>query len=183
MTISRFAPPVSEPSAPVVAVKDVQTVDREGRSIAPRIEGVVVRPLTTIPDERGSVCALYDPAWGVHPGAIVYAYQVTVRPGRIKGWVHHKLQDDRIVTTFGAAQWVLYDGRPDSPTHGMINELCVTEHNRAVFTIPAFVWHAVRNVGTTDVIFVNLPTRPYDHANPDKYRLPIQNDLIPYRWR
>jgi dTDP-4-dehydrorhamnose 3,5-epimerase len=26
----------------------------------------------------------------------------------------------------------------------------------------------------------NLPTWPYDHADPDKYRLPIKNDLIPF---
>ena len=25
-----------------------------------------------------------------------------------------------------------------------------------------------------------IPTRPYDHANPDKYRLPIDTPLIPY---
>jgi dTDP-4-dehydrorhamnose 3,5-epimerase len=27
---------------------------------------------------------------------------------------------------------------------------------------------------------INLPTCPYDHADPDKYRLPIKNELIPF---
>jgi dTDP-4-dehydrorhamnose 3,5-epimerase len=42
------------------------------------------------------------------------------------------------------------------------------------------VWHADHNIGTTDVIVVNFPTKPYEHANPDKYRLPLNTDLIPY---
>jgi len=31
-----------------------------------------------------------------------------------------------------------------------------------------------------DAYFVNLPTRPYAHDDPDKYRLPPRNDLIPF---
>jgi dTDP-4-dehydrorhamnose 3,5-epimerase len=27
---------------------------------------------------------------------------------------------------------------------------------------------------------VNFPTIPYDHADPDKYRLPIDTTLIPF---
>jgi dTDP-4-dehydrorhamnose 3,5-epimerase len=46
--------------------------------------------------------------------------------------------------------------------------------------IPRFVWHADRNIGTSDVIVINFPTMQYDHAKPDKYRLPIDTDLIPH---
>jgi dTDP-4-dehydrorhamnose 3,5-epimerase len=27
---------------------------------------------------------------------------------------------------------------------------------------------------------MNLPTRPYNHEDPDKYRLPLKNDYIPF---
>ena len=164
------------------ARKDVQTVDAEGRSVRPVIDGVRVRPLATLPDDRGTVCELFDPAWGVHPDPLVYVYQVSIRPGAVKGWVVHRKQDDRISTLFGTIQVVLYDDREGSSTRGMVNEMFFGEHNRALFTIPAGVYHAVRNVGTTDAVFVNMPTRPYDHADPDKYRLPLDNDLIPFRW-
>ncbi len=164
-------------------VKDRQTVDAEGRSVAPRIHGVEVRPLTTIPDDRGTVCVLFNPAWGVHPAPLVYVYQVTIRPGVVKGWVRHERQDDRSAVVSGTIKVVLYDGRPGSPTRGMVNELCFGDHHRALFTSPAGVWHAKKNVGTTDAVFVNMPTRGYDHADPDKYRLPLENDVIPYRWR
>lgn len=36
-----------------------------------------------------------------------------------------------------------------------------------------------RNLGSTDVVVVKFPVAPYDHANSDKYRLPIDTDLIP----
>jgi dTDP-4-dehydrorhamnose 3,5-epimerase len=48
--------------------------------------------------------------------------------------------------------------------------------------IPADVWHANRNLGETDVVVVNFPTIPYEHTDPDKYRLPLDKDQIPYTW-
>jgi dTDP-4-dehydrorhamnose 3,5-epimerase len=48
---------------------------------------------------------------------------------------------------------------------------------------PSGVYHALENVGTTDVICLNTPTRAYNHEDPDKYRLPLDNDLIPFKFR
>ena len=170
------APSLAEPRP------DVQTVTPAGERVQSLIEGVRVRPAVTHPDERGELCEIFNPAWGVHEAPLVYVYTSSVRPGRIKGWVLHRLQDDRIFALLGAFKIVLYDARPQSPTHGMVNEIFVGERNRALVVIPAGVFHAVQNVGTTDAVFVNMPTRPYDHANPDKYRLPIDTDEIPYRF-
>jgi hypothetical protein len=39
-----------------------------------------------------------------------------------------------------------------------------------------------RGSGASDVLAVNFPTIAYDHARPDKYRLPIDTDLIPHRF-
>src|ERR1019366_9985517 len=56
-------------------------------------------------------------------------------------------------------------------TRGEIRIVHLTEQNRRIVNIPRLVWHADHNIGSKDVIAVNLPTRPYEHANPDKYRL------------
>ena len=45
-------------------VKDIQTVTPEGTSVAPLIDGVLIREARTIADERGTICELYNPAWG-----------------------------------------------------------------------------------------------------------------------
>ena len=54
-------------------------------------------------------------------------------------------------------------------------------HDRGLLVIPAGVYHAVRNVGDAEMTFINLPTQAYDHTDPDKYRLPLDNEMIPYR--
>jgi dTDP-4-dehydrorhamnose 3,5-epimerase len=56
----------------------------------------------------------------------------------------------------------------------------MTELNRRLVNIPKLVWHAEHNVGSRDVVVIDLPTEPYDHANPDKYRLPLGTPLIPH---
>jgi dTDP-4-dehydrorhamnose 3,5-epimerase len=163
-------------------VKDVQTVTAGGDLVAPLIEGVRIRRAITHPDARGTVCEVYNPAWGIHEAPLVYVYQTTIRPHRIKGWVLHREQDDRLFFSLGTVKIVLYDDRPGSPTHKMLNEIHLGEHNRGLITIPRGVYHALENVGETDVLFINMPTRPYKHADPDKYRLPLDTDLIPYRF-
>jgi dTDP-4-dehydrorhamnose 3,5-epimerase len=164
------------------AVKDRQTVTPEGVRTEPRIAGVVVRPAVTHVDERGELCEIYNPAWGIHESPMVYAYQSMIRPGKVKGWVVHHLQDDRLFVSLGTFRFVLYDARAGSPTQGAINEIFLSERNRAMIIIPRGVYHALQNVGKTDAYFINLPTRAYDHSDPDKYRLPLDTDLIPYRF-
>jgi dTDP-4-dehydrorhamnose 3,5-epimerase len=164
------------------AQPDPQTVTPEGEAVTPWIAGVKVRPALTHPDERGEVCEIFNPAWGFHDEPMVYAYQICIRPHKVKGWVVHREQDDRLFMSLGTVKIVLYDDRSDSPTYGMINEVCLGERNRALITIPKSVYHAIQNVGDVDAVLINLPTRPYNHAKPDKFRLPLDTDQIPYRF-
>lgn len=165
---------------PLQPKKDKQTVAQDGTLIAPRIEGVLLRQATTIPDERGTVCEIFNPAWEFHDAPLVYIYQVTVRPGMVKGWTVHYTYEDRLFISQGSLKWVLYDEREGSPTHGMLNEIYLGELNRSLLVIPRGVFHAVQNVGQTDALFVSMPTAPYNHADPDKHRLPPDTDQIPY---
>jgi dTDP-4-dehydrorhamnose 3,5-epimerase len=111
---------------------------------------------------------------------MVYAYQTSVRPGKLKGWVYHAKQYDRLFVSAGVLKWVLYDLRPDSPTKHMFNEIYLSDRRRGLLIIPPYVAHAVQNVGTSEAFFINLPTRPSDYADPDKYRIPVDSGKIPY---
>jgi dTDP-4-dehydrorhamnose 3,5-epimerase len=113
---------------------------------------------------------------------VVYVCQFTIRPGKIKGWHVHHLHDDRIFISQGQVKVVLYDSRPHSPTYRMVNEIYRTDLDRTLMVIPAYVFHAHENIGTTDALFVSMPTRAYQHDDPDVYRLPIDTDQIPYRF-
>ena len=131
-------------------------------------------------DDRGTLTEILDPRWGWHPDPIVYAYYITERPGHAKGWALHKEHDDRYYLIRGEIELVLYDVRPDSSTCGQICKLTLSDRDHFIVNIPAFVWHGSRNLGKDDAITVNFPTVPFDHENPDKYRLPIDSPLIPY---
>jgi len=137
--------------------------------VRPQIAGVVVKLLRPIEDERGDVCEMFNPAWGVSEAPLVYVYQIRIRPGKIKGWVVHYEQEDR-----------LFVSRADSPTRGLLNVFVQSDRNAALVVIPRGVYHALHNVGDAEATLINMPTALYNHANPDKYRLPLKNDLIPF---
>jgi dTDP-4-dehydrorhamnose 3,5-epimerase len=161
-------------------VRAEQTVRPDGSSVRPMIEGVKVRPSVTQQDHRGSLCEIYMPSWGFDDVPLVSAYVVTTRPGQVKGWALHERHVDRYFFFAGVLKLVLYDGRLDSPTHGMINELVFSEVNRSLVSVDPGIYHAVQNIGRVDGLMFNLPSEPYDYEHPDKLTLPLDTDQIPY---
>lgn len=148
-------------------------------SIPDPIDGVRVRRLVGNRDGRGELTVLMtslDDATAIAP----HVYHVVAEPQSIRAWVYHKVQADRLAFFAGSFRLVLYDIRPDSPTHGRLNVLDVGAANRALVTIPPFVIHGVQNRDTRPASFINMPTRPYDPARPDKSRLPYGHPDIPY---
>jgi dTDP-4-dehydrorhamnose 3,5-epimerase len=141
-----------------------------------------MRDVVTHVDDRGSLFEGYDPRWNWHPAPLVYSYFVTIRPGVIKGWALHEHHEDRYFIISGELEVLLYDDRPESSTRGLLAKVYLTHHRRRLLCIPTGIWHADHNVGQTDVILANYPTLPYNHADPDKYRLPLNNDLIPHKF-
>ena len=125
---------------------------------------------------------MFDLRWNWHPDPIVFVYSFTIRPGRIKGWGMHKEHEDRYFVLCGEMEVVLYDPRPDSPTKGQVSKVILSEYDRRIMNVPIGVWHANRNLSQKDLVVVNFPTIPYDHAKPDKYRLPLDTDQIPFKF-
>jgi dTDP-4-dehydrorhamnose 3,5-epimerase len=169
-------------AASAEAQQDVETVTSDGVPVATLPDGLSFKEVPTHVDDRGTVCEMFDSRWDWHQDPLVFTYLFTIRPGKAKGWGMHKRHEDRYFILSGEMEVVLYDERPDSPTHGLLSVVFLSEHNRRLMNIPAGVWHANRNVGQTDAMVVNFPTIPYDHTDPDKYRLPLDTDRIPYRW-
>jgi len=162
--------------------QDKATVNPDGERLAKVPVGVTFRRITTHIDDRGNVFEMFDPRWHWHPDVIEFVYCFTIRPGVTKGWGLHKKHEDRYCIMYGELLVVLYDDRPESPTRGLVSEIILSEFDRRLMNIPAGVWHADRNIGTKDAIVVNFPTIKYDHAAPDKYRLPLDTDKIPYKF-
>jgi len=149
---------------------------------ATRIEGVELARVTPYVDHRGSLTEVVNfdhPFWRED---VVYAYCITILPGRIKGWGMHKLQADRYFLIAGSVRTVLYDGRTESPTFGRFEKHSLTSSASGLLRIPPGVWHASQNWGEDEAAIVNFPTRPYDRETPDKYRIDPHSGEIPFDW-
>src|SRR5205823_14825498 len=97
--------------------RDRSTVGPDGE-VLHSIEGVEIARLSPHVDHRGSLVEVVNFAHAFWDEDVVYAYCITIRPGRIKGWGMHKRQSDRYFLVSGSVRVVLYDGRDDSRTRG-----------------------------------------------------------------
>ena len=73
-----------------------------------------------------------------------------------------------------------YDIRPNSPTFNLLNVFILGCEQPGLLHIPPLVIHGVQNIGNTTATFVNMPTKAYDPADPDKCRLPERDPRIPF---
>ena len=145
------------------------------------IEGVTVRKLRLIPDERGFLMEMLRSDWAEFD-KFGQVYVTAVYPGVVKGWHYHKIQTDRFVCVAGMAKVVLYDGREGSPTHGEVNEFFMGIQNPILLKIPPGVMHGFKGISLEMTLIVNIPSERYNYENPDEYRLPAHTDQIPYDW-
>jgi dTDP-4-dehydrorhamnose 3,5-epimerase len=145
------------------------------------IQGVNVKPLKIIADERGYLMEMMrsdDPFFQ----RFGQSYVSVAYPGVVKGWHFHKVQTDHFVIVKGMMKVVLYDQREGSPTKGLINEFFMGEKNPILVTIPPGVVHGMKGIGTEPAMLVNVPTELYKYDKPDEYRIDPHKNDIPYDW-
>jgi dTDP-4-dehydrorhamnose 3,5-epimerase len=145
------------------------------------IDGVTVRDLRSIPDERGQLMEILradDPEFS----KFGQVYVTTAYPGVVKAWHSHKLQDDNMTVLSGMVKIVLFDARVNSPTKGSVNEFFIGEHKRILLHIPKYVWHGFKCISDHEAMIVNIVTECYNYEKPDEYRKPPHDSDIPYDW-
>lgn len=145
------------------------------------IDGVQVKKLRVIPDERGKLMEILrnDDEMYEKFGQV---YVTTAYPGVVKGWHYHKAQTDNMCVVKGMMKVVLYDSREDSPTKGEVNEFFAGVHNPILIHIPVFVYHGFKCIGEEESIVINVPTEEYKYDQPDEYRVDPNSNDIPYDW-
>ena len=145
------------------------------------IEGVKIKRLKVIPDERGRLMEMLraDDEIFLKFGQV---YMTTAYPGAVKAWHFHKRQVDHFVVVKGMMKVVLYDGREGSSTHKEINEFFMGEHNPILLQIPPLVFHGFKCISEREAIVINCPTEVYSYQDPDEYRVDPHGGEIPYDW-
>lgn len=143
------------------------------------IDGVLVKQLRQIPDERGKIMHMLrtdDPNFEAF-GEIYFS---VVYPGAVKGWHLHDRMTLNYAVIYGMVKLVLYDERPDSPTRGEVQELFLGEDNYALVKIPPKVWNGFKGIGVNPAIVANCATLPHDPF--EIHRLDPVKNHIPYDW-
>ncbi len=145
------------------------------------IDGVQVKQLKVIPDERGRLMEMLraDDGLFIKFGQV---YMTTAYPGVVKAWHYHKKQWDNFVVVRGMMKVVLYDSRDNSPTRGLINEFFLGDHQPILVRIPPFVHHGFKCISEHEAIVINTPTEVYNYSEPDEFRMDPHTKDIPYDW-
>ncbi len=146
------------------------------------IEGVKVRDLRKIRDDRGWLMEIFRSDWPEFQ-KFGQTYMTTCKPGVIKAWHYHRLQWDHFVPIKGNALVGLYDSREDSPTKGTIQEVEIWENEPKFVRIPPLVYHGFTPLDDEEIWVVNTPTELYNYDEPDEHRLEWNDQDIGYNWR
>jgi dTDP-4-dehydrorhamnose 3,5-epimerase len=145
------------------------------------IDGVRVKPLKVIPDERGRLMEMLRADDELFE-AFGQVYLTTAYPGVVKAWHYHKKQADHMVVVKGMMKIVLYDDREGSPTKGEINEFFLGDYSPLLLKIPKMVYHGFKCISETEAMVINVPTEVYNYQEPDEYRVDPHTGGIPYDW-
>ena len=154
------------------------------------IHGVRIKDLNLISDDRGFLMEILrcDEEIFENFGQL---YMTGCKLGTVKGWHYHKEQTDHFACVLGKALVVLYDNRPESPTHGEVQEVVLEAPpgngslpgvSPKVLKIPPLVLHGFTAMECDEARIVNVPTIPYRYKDPDEFRYPWNSADIPYRW-
>lgn len=146
------------------------------------IEGVKIKKLKVIPDDRGRLMEILrkDDELFKRFGQV---YMTTAYPGIVKAWHYHKKQADNFTCVAGKIRLALYDSRPKSGTFKAIDEFVLSLQEPILVQIPPLIYHGFKCISDKEAIVINTITHPYNRTKPDEYRMdPYEND-IPYDWR
>ncbi|MFH1394092.1 MAG: dTDP-4-dehydrorhamnose 3,5-epimerase family protein, partial [Candidatus Micrarchaeota archaeon] len=125
------------------------------------IDGVFIKPLKQIPDERGKIMHMLKRT-DVHFEEFGEIYFSCVYPGVIKGWHNHTKMTLNYAVVQGMIKLVLYDAREKSPTKGELMEIFIGENNYSLVRVPPGVINGFKGIGEKMAIVANCASIPHD---------------------
>jgi dTDP-4-dehydrorhamnose 3,5-epimerase len=143
------------------------------------IDGVVIKKLNKIPDERGSIYHMLKKEDKEFNG-FGEIYFSTIYPGVIKAWHIHEEMELNYAVVSGDIKMVLYDDRPKSKTKGQLMEIFLGDRNYLLIKVPPKVWNGFKGIGVKEAIVANCAT--LSHRPDEIKRLDPSSKNIPYDW-
>ena len=144
------------------------------------IEGVNIKQLRKIPDERGSIMHMLR-ADDENFEKFGEVYFSTAYPGAIKGWHEHTKQVQNYAVVSGMIKLVMYDIRKQSKTRGNLIEIFMGDLNYVLVRIPTGVINGYKCIGDKTAIVANCSTLPH-MPDGEMIRHDPLSDVVPYKW-
>jgi dTDP-4-dehydrorhamnose 3,5-epimerase len=161
-------------------------VDYQGQLQQEMIDGVGLHLMRPVPHEDGTVTEVARSSWDELELPIVQVHITTTLAGRTRAWGLHQMSTDRLFVVKGLVSIVVFDGRGDSPTNGLVNEFRLSERNPGLLVIPPMLYHGWKNIGIDEAFIINMPSDQYAHDGPDALDLPYDGpdaaEVVPFRW-
>lgn len=143
------------------------------------IEGVIIRPLRKIPDERGTIMH------GVRSDNILNdfgeVYFKKLYKNIINGWHVHEKMFLNYICIYKMIKVVLYDTRENSPTTGAIQEVFMGDDNYVLLHVPPGIANASTVISGDFAILCNIASQTHDPSIRYKRIDPLSSE-IPYDW-
>jgi dTDP-4-dehydrorhamnose 3,5-epimerase len=143
------------------------------------IEGVVIKPLKRIPDERGTIMH------GVRKDTMLNefgeVYFKKLYTGVINGWHVHEKLILNYICVYGMIKLVLCDMRENSKTKGNLQEIFMGDDNYCLVHIPPGIANGSKGLGKHFSILCNIASEPHDSKLRYK-RIDPHSKEISYDW-
>ena len=143
------------------------------------IDGVKIVPLRQIVDERGKIMHMLK-ATDEHFIGFGEIYFSCAWPGTVKAWHVHTSMTVNNAVISGRAKLVMYDRRPNSRTHGELQEVFLGEDNYVLVQMPPGIANGYKAYGDKMVILANCASEP--HRPEEMIRIDPLSPEIPYDW-
>ena len=143
------------------------------------IEGVIIKPLVKIPDERGCIFPMLRADAEEFKGFGEISFSLLFS-GAIQGWNLYKKTIQNIVVLSGMIKLVLYDPRENSKTRGEVQEIFIGDMKYALVQIPCSIWCGCKGITIPHAVYATCATSPHDSS--EIIHLDPTTSEIPYRW-
>jgi dTDP-4-dehydrorhamnose 3,5-epimerase len=140
------------------------------------LEGIAVKPLKKLVDERGSFTEIFRADWRdlIGEDCIVQANLSITYPNIVRAWHRHERgQVDYMIAVRGSLKICAYDDES-----GELDEIISTAENLQVVRIPGKYWHGFKALGVEPAILIYFTNRLYDYNNPDEIRRPWNDQAV-----
>ncbi len=142
------------------------------------LQGIKIRPITRISDERGFFTEVMRKDWKELFGedTIAQANFSFSYPNVIRAWHRHvKGQVDYFLALKGSIKICAFDQKTAE-----VNEVISSGLDLQLVRMPGHYWHGFKAIGTEPAMLLYFTTNLYDTSNPDEERRPWNDPtLIP----